>query len=89
LSAQEILAHLPASTQAEVWRRFVDVAGNGCTNPFVVVKLALRPLKRRLDRTAATADLLATLIFMFERHNLTLDLARIAIRHAWKGAPHE
>jgi hypothetical protein len=85
-AAREILAILPASQQSLIWQRFLGIASHGCKNPFNVVELALKPLKRSLDRTAATNDLRGTLAIMFSNHNLMLELAREAIQHVRKGA---
>jgi hypothetical protein len=79
------LVILPASQQQLIWQRFCDIAAHGCRNPFKVVELALKPMRRALDQSAATNDLRSTLAIMFANHNLMLQLARLAIQHARKG----
>jgi hypothetical protein len=78
-AAREILSLLPASQQHLVWSAFVGIAAHGCRNPTALIRLALRPMKRSLDRTAATNDLRTALVIMFENHHVMLDLARAAI----------
>ncbi|SRR6266516_2756107 len=87
-AAREMLALLPASQQAEVWRRFCDIAAHGCRKPFMVVKLALRQMKRKLKPVAAHEDLRIALVIMFERHGEMLALARAAIQQAGKAVRH-
>jgi hypothetical protein len=87
-AAQQILAILPASQQAEIWQCFCDIAAHGCRNPFKVVELALKHMRRSLDRSAATADLRASLVLMFASHHIMLELAREAIHSARKGGRH-
>jgi hypothetical protein len=88
-SLQELLQLFPLSQREPLWLRFVTIAQHGCSDPAVIVKLALRPLYRAYKNKSITADEYIVLLVSFSHQSMVKALAAAAIRQAKKAVAHD